>query len=303
MGLIERLRQGLSRAREQLGNGLGALLKPGASLGPDEAEALEAALLAADLGPELSAACLEALKKRFGSGQAPQQLLRAILLEQLTGYGLSKSDILSAPPIGKPEVTLAVGVNGSGKTTTCGKLAAHWTGAGQKVVLAAGDTFRAAAAEQLAVWAQRSGAELIRQKEGADPSAVAFDAITHARVHGLDRVIIDTAGRLQTKVNLMEELRKVQRVCAKALPGAPQRVLLVLDGTSGQNMLSQARLFAECVEVTAVAVTKLDGSARAGGLLRVARDLRLPVQLVGVGEALEDLQAFDPEAYVAALVS
>jgi fused signal recognition particle receptor len=209
---------------------------------------------------------------------------------------------LQRGPSARPEVTLLLGVNGSGKTTTAGKLASAFTQRGDTVLLGAADTFRAAAADQLELWAARSGAMLLRQKEGADPAAVAFDAVSRGIAGGFDRVIIDTAGRLQTKVNLMDELRKVRRVCGKALAGAPHETLLVLDGTAGQNMLSQARLFHAAVPLSGLVVTKLDGTAKAGALFSVAGETRVPVRLVGLGEGVQDLKEFDRAAFVDALL-
>jgi len=211
-----------------------------------------------------------------------------------------------APPVEgpppKPWVNLMVGVNGVGKTTTIGKLAAQRTAGGQRGLLAAGDTFRAAAAEQLEIWASRAGCDCVRQAEGADPAAVAFDAVQSAVARGLDFVFIDTAGRLQVKHNLMEELAKVHRVVAKALPGAPHQVSLVLDATTGQNGLSQARLFTERVPLTDLILTKLDGTAKGGIALSVAAELRLPIRYVGVGEKVDDLVPFDPAEYVDGLL-
>jgi fused signal recognition particle receptor len=204
---------------------------------------------------------------------------------------------------GPPHVVMVVGVNGSGKTTTIGKLAAKATGAGRKVVLAAGDTFRAAAAEQLDVWAARAKAELVKGKENSDPGAVVFDAVKRARETGADLVIADTAGRLHTKVPLMEELKKVRRVIEKALPGAPHEVLLVLDSTTGQNAIAQAKQFKDSVGVTAIALTKLDGTAKGGVVIGISDELKLPVVWIGIGEAVEDLRPFEAKAFVQALFS
>jgi fused signal recognition particle receptor len=202
-----------------------------------------------------------------------------------------------------PSVVLVVGVNGTGKTTTIGKLANALRDHGRSVILAAADTFRAAAEEQLEIWAQRAGADFVGSVRGSDPAAVAFDAIEAARARGRDVVIVDTAGRLHTQANLMDELRKIRRVIAGKLEGAPHETLLVVDATTGQNGLQQARLFGEAVQVTAVALTKLDGSARGGIAVAIAHELGLPVKLVGVGEALDDLRPFDPQDFARALVS
>jgi fused signal recognition particle receptor len=212
-------------------------------------------------------------------------------------------DPAPAEPAVRPWVVLVVGVNGVGKTTTIGKLAARHRALGRKVLVVAGDTFRAAAIEQLSVWAERTGADVIKQAQGADPSSVVFDGMQAAIARGVDVVLIDTAGRLHTKVNLMEELRKVRRVIDRVLPGAPHEVLLVLDATTGQNAVSQARTFSEAVEVTGVVLTKLDGTARGGVVVAIRHELGLPVRWVGLGEAAEDLEPFDPEEFASALVS
>jgi len=293
MGLFERLKSGLSKTRESLGliAGLTAKLDP-----KSEAE-LEAALLGADLGSALSRRVLDEIRR--GDKETVKERLLEALIKELP---VVPSNLYDAAPLAKPEVLLMVGVNGSGKTTTCGKLAGHWVKRGQKVLLGAGDTFRAAAVEQLKIWSERSGADFFSQGQDADPASVAFDAVSKAKAGSYDRLIIDTAGRLQTKGNLMEELRKVHRVCSKAMPGAPHRVLLVLDGTAGQNMLSQARLFNEAVPLSGLIITKLDGSAKAGAVLAVMAELKIPVQLVGVGEGPEDLQAFEIEAFLRAML-
>ncbi len=295
MGLFDRLKEGLSRTRQ----GLGAALGLGPKLSPAEAEVLEAALMAADLGPELASRLVAEVGKA-APGEARRRLREG--LAALSRPAGPPAALLSSPPLARPEVCLVVGVNGSGKTTTCGKLAWHFTKKGEKVLLAGADTFRAAAVEQLRLWSQRAGCEFFSQGQDADPAAVAFDAVSKAKASGFARVIIDTAGRLQTKSNLMEELKKVHRVAGKAMPGAPHRVLLVLDGTAGQNMLSQARLFHEAVPLSGLIVTKLDGSSKAGAVIQVMQALKLPVAMLGVGEAPEDLQEFDPEAFAAAMV-
>jgi fused signal recognition particle receptor len=198
-------------------------------------------------------------------------------------------------------VILVVGVNGVGKTTTIGKIAASLKDSGQKVMIAAADTFRAAAAEQLMIWAEKSGAEFVRHKENADPAAVAFDAVAAARARGCDVVLIDTAGRLHTKVNLMEELKKIKRTVAKQIPGAPHEILLVLDATTGQNALSQAKLFNEALEVTGMALTKLDGTAKGGIVIGICSTLNIPLQYIGIGEKIEDLRPFNAEQFVDAM--
>lgn len=285
MGLFDRLKAGLSKTRDTIAAALGPRIDASSEA------ALEEALLGADLGPALSARVIKSLRQ---GGQLSKALADLCLPPG--------PPLLGSPPMAKPEAVLIVGVNGSGKTTSCGKLASAWKTRGEKILLAGADTFRAAAVEQLKIWADRAGADFFSQGQDSDPAAVAFDAVAKAKAGGYDRVIIDTAGRLQTKANLMEELRKVHRVCAKALPGAPHRVILVLDGTAGQNMLSQARLFNEAVPLTGLIITKLDGTAKAGAVLAVMDELKVPVQLVGVGEGAEDLQEFDAASFARAMV-
>ena len=302
MGLFDALKKGLNRTRDALGTAVAAAFG-NRTLGPQELEDLEAALLATDLGPTLTGELLAAVKRQAGQGEdGVRSALRDALMQRLKPWQAADGDLLSAPALSQPEVTLVLGVNGSGKTTTTGKLASAWGARGEKVLLAAGDTFRAAAVEQLRLWSERSRSGFLAQGQGADPAAVAFDAIKHAQAQGYQRLLIDTAGRLQTKHNLMEELKKVHRVCVKALDGAPLRVLLVLDGTQGQNMLSQAKLFNEAVPLSGLVITKLDGTAKAGAVLAVLESLRVPVQLIGVGEGQDDLQEFKREDFVRALV-
>lgn len=301
MGLFDLFSQGLSRSRDALAKAFDAL-RPGEKLAPQDLEDLEAALLAADLGPELALALADKVRRAGADLAAGKAAARALLLERLRQGQAVDGDLLRRPPQGRPEVTLMLGVNGSGKTTTSGKLAWHFKRRGERVLLGAADTFRAAAADQLALWAQRTGSDLLRQAEGADPAAVAFDAISKGVSGGYDRVLIDTAGRLQTKSNLMEELKKVHRVALKALAGQPVQVLLVLDGTAGQNMVSQARLFHAAVPLDGLVITKLDGTAKAGALLQVQLELKVPVQLVGLGEAPEDLREYEREAFAHALL-
>jgi fused signal recognition particle receptor len=274
-------------------------------------EELEAALLAADLGPGSVAALMEAVQASVRqSGEADVASVRAALKAAIAArlrvptqqesrhlvQGVASADGAS------PHIILMVGINGAGKTTTIGKLAGLYRRAGKRVVLVAADTFRAAAGEQLAIWAERVGADVIKHQAGADPAAVAFDGVAAARARKADIVIVDTAGRLHTKSNLMEELRKIHRTLGKGMPGAPHEVLLVLDATVGQNGLAQARQFHEAVGVTGVVLTKLDGTAKGGIVVAVAAELGLPVRYVGIGEAVEDLQPFDPDAFLEALL-
>jgi fused signal recognition particle receptor len=293
MGLFERLKSGLAKTRDSLALAAGF----GATLDATTQAELEAALLQSDLGTALCSRVLEEIRR--GDKAGVRERLAEALIKMVPASAVA---IYGAAPLAQPEVVLMVGVNGSGKTTSCGKLAWHWVRSGQKVLLGGADTFRAAAVEQLKIWASRSGADFFSQGQDADPAAVTFDAVSKAKAGLYDRLIIDTAGRLQTKSNLMEELRKVHRVCSKAMPGAPHRVILVLDGTAGQNMLSQARLFHEAVPLNGLIVTKLDGSSKAGAVLAVMDELKIPVQLIGVGEGTEDLQEFNAEAFVRAMV-
>ena len=266
------------------------------------AEELEARLIAGDVGPAMAAHLVEALKRRAKGRALDARAVGAELAaEVVLALGpLARPLVPEATP--KPFVVLVVGVNGAGKTTTIAKLAERWSRAGRKVVLAAGDTFRAAAVEQLKVWGERTGVAVVAQDGGADPAAVAHDAFSHARARGADVLLVDTAGRLHSQGGLMDELRKVRRVLAKLDPAAPHEVLLVLDGSQGQNALAQAREFRKAVEVSGLAITKLDGSARGGALLAIGAETGLPIRAVGVGEGVDDLQDFDAAAYAQALV-
>jgi fused signal recognition particle receptor len=269
-------------------------------------EEFEAALIASDLGARVVDRVLERLKKQLQGTDASQpgqvrMVLRDTLLEVLTPVqGLSLESLIEKGP--KPFVILAVGVNGVGKTTTIAKIAQRLVQAGKEPLLVAADTFRAAAIDQLQVWADRIGVDVIRHRHGADPAAVAFDGMAAAKARQVNVVLIDTAGRLHTKSNLMDELRKITRVIAGECPGAPHEVLLVLDATVGQNALSQARQFHQAVGVTGLVLTKLDGTARGGIVVAIAEELKLPVRLIGVGESVEDLQDFQSDAFVDALL-
>jgi fused signal recognition particle receptor len=269
-------------------------------------EEFEEALLASDLGARVVDRVMERLKKQLQGTDASQagrvqKVLRDTLLDVLTPVqGLSLESLLAKGP--KPFVILAVGVNGVGKTTTIAKIAQRLVQAGKVPLLVAADTFRAAAIDQLQIWADRVGVDVIRHRYGADPAAVAFDGITAAKARQVDAVLIDTAGRLHTKSNLMDELRKITRVIGQECPGAPHEVLLVLDATVGQNALSQARQFNQAIGVTGLVLTKLDGTARGGIVVAIAEELKLPVRLIGVGESVEDLQGFQSDAFVDALI-
>jgi fused signal recognition particle receptor len=295
-GWLSRLRASLSRTREAFSTRLDALL----SAPPDAAffDELEELLIAADVGAPLAAEIVERVRRDASarSADAVRAALAAILQDILGGARALRLD----PP---PAVLLILGVNGSGKTTTIGKLAARLRDDGRKVLLAAGDTFRAAAIEQLELWGERVGAPVVRHQAGADPAAVVFDAAQAAAARRADVLIVDTAGRLHTKVNLMEELKKIDRVIGRALPGAPVERLLVLDASTGQNGLAQARHFHRAVGLTGAVLTKLDGTAKGGIVVAVAHELKIPIVYVGIGERTDDLVPFDPAAFVSALLS
>ncbi|MEK6671736.1 MAG: signal recognition particle-docking protein FtsY, partial [Nitrospirota bacterium] len=304
MGWLQRLSDGLTKTRDVVRGSMDRLL--GRSADPALLEEFEAALIASDLGTSVVDRVMERLKKQLQGTNASQpglvhRVLRNTLLDVLTPVqGLSLESLLAKGP--KPFVILAVGVNGVGKTTTIAKIAQRLVQAGKAPLLVAADTFRAAAIDQLQVWADRVGVDVIRHRHGADPAAVAFDGIAAAKARQVDVVLIDTAGRLHTKSNLMDELRKITRVIGQECPGAPHEVLLVLDATVGQNALSQARQFHQAVGVTGLVLTKLDGTARGGIVVAIAEELKLPVRLIGVGESVEDLQDFQSDAFVDALI-
>jgi len=297
---LKKLFSGLARTREGIVETLQSLVgeRP---LDESAFEELEAALLAADLGPSLTAEVLESVRTRARREGLDASGLRAAVKDALR-QALPESAPAPAAAPETPHVVLVVGVNGGGKTTTVGKLAARERAAGSSVIVAAADTFRAAAIDQLQRWTERAGVELVRQREGADPSAVVFDALRAARTRGIGRVLVDTAGRLHTKTNLMAELEKVARVAAKEVPGAPHEVLLVVDATTGQNGLQQAREFTKAAKVTGVVLTKLDGTAKGGVALGIQRQLGVPVRYVGVGEGVDDLLDFDRDAFLAGLL-
>jgi fused signal recognition particle receptor len=299
-GLFRRLKENLAAGpRQTISPQLAGIYAP--KLVTEETwEELEDALITADCGMDATMAMVERLRAEAGRGT----IVGGADLAKALWRAVAEEMSPEPPRIalgGSPTVILIVGVNGAGKTTTIGKLAHRLAELGQSVVIGAADTYRAAAIDQLAVWAERSGAQLVRQARGADPGAVAYDAVASARARGADVVLIDTAGRLQTQHNLMEELRKVAGVVGKVDPDAPHEVLLVLDATTGQNGLSQARLFTEAAEVTGVVLTKLDGTARGGIAVAIHRELGIPVKLIGSGERLEDLQPFDAQAFARAI--
>jgi fused signal recognition particle receptor len=300
-GFFRRLRQNMRKTREALTAELQSTLFQ--TLDDEAWERLEETLIYADVGAATTARIVARLEQEVeGGGLQAGEPFEARLRELLAEAGRPDGDgAIDIRP--EPAVVLIVGVNGTGKTTTIGKLAWHLQRElGQSVLLAAGDTYRAAAVEQLAEWAERAGCELVRAEQGSDPGAVAFDAVAAAKARGHDVVIIDTAGRLHTQTNLMEELAKVRRVIAKQLPGAPHETLLTIDATTGQNGMRQAQLFQEAVEVTGIVLTKLDGTAKGGIALAIAGELGLPVKLIGIGETLEDLRPFDADDFARAIL-
>ena len=301
-GMFRRLRKSLSKSRRALTEEISASLFE--RLDDETWERLEEALILADAGAPTTAKVVERLEQEVDAGtvSADGEAVRERLIEILAEVASSGRAPIDLS--GEPAVLLMVGVNGTGKTTTIGKIASHLTKEfGLSVVLAAADTYRAAAAEQLAEWADRAGAELIRSEPGGDPGAVAFDAIEAARARGADIVIVDTAGRLHTQGNLMDELAKVRRVIGKQLPDAPHETLISIDATTGQNGLRQAKVFSDAVEVDGVVLTKLDGTAKGGIVLAIASELEIPVKLIGTGEKLEDLRPFDPTDFAEALLA
>jgi len=303
--LLDRLKQSISKTRTQITAKVEDLISGEKKIDPELLTKLENALLAADLGPRTTHQILEAVRQKLERHALSNTSdLKAELKNQLL-YALrtvpSSNGTAAEAQQPRPHVIFVVGVNGTGKTTTIGKLAHRLRQSGKNVVLAAGDTFRAAAIEQLGVWAARTGSEIVKTKSGGDPAAVVYDALSSARARNADVVIVDTAGRLHTKLNLMAELDKMKRTATKIIPGAPHEVLLVMDATTGQNGLSQAREFTATAGVTGIVLTKLDGTAKGGIVVAITRELGLPVQYVGTGESVEDLVPFDAETFVSSL--
>ena len=300
MDFFDKISQGLKKTRESLFEQVASVFQHGRELSEEDYETLEAALLRADVGPSTTDKILEGVRTRLADrtfeGDAQEALRTEI--EKI----LPPTSEPPQSPGTAPYVILVVGVNGSGKTTTIAKLADQYKRAGESVLLVACDTFRAAAADQLEIWAERAGVEIVKQKPGADPAAVAFDGMARAKSRGVQRVLVDTAGRLHVKVNLMEEVKKIRRVIEQQIPGAPQEVLLILDATTGQNGLNQAREFDRALGVTGLALTKLDGTAKGGVLLAIADTLHLPIRWVGVGEGMEDMMPFAAPDFARALV-
>jgi len=301
-GLFERMKQAVSRTRENLSERIDEVVSLNKDIDRNTLDDLEATLIGADLGSATTHQVLQNLRERADRKQIRDVTeLKRLLQEELLAILNSANTPAVERTEGVPEVVLVVGVNGTGKTTTIGKLAQTIRSNGQTVLLCAADTFRAAAIEQLEVWGQRTGTEVIRTKAGGDPAAVLFDALQAATARHIDCVIVDTAGRLHTKLNLMLELEKMRRTAQRIIPGAPHEVLLVIDATTGQNGLQQAKLFTDSAAVTGVVLTKLDGTAKGGVVVAIARELGLPVRYVGIGEKAGDLLPFDPEEFVNSL--
>ncbi|HEY7713965.1 MAG TPA: signal recognition particle-docking protein FtsY [Candidatus Binatia bacterium] len=299
---FQRLKEGLTKSRDNWTEKIGAILQ-NRRWDENSLAEMEESLIAADVGVKASEKLIAALRNRppSGSGDLVQEMtarLQAAMVEMLQDRAATPK----IPPLSvRPWVMIFLGVNGVGKTTTIGKLAAQYRGAGKKVLLVAGDTFRAAAIEQLDAWGQRVGVEVVKHRPGADPSAVVFDGMQAAKSRGVDVLIIDTAGRLHTKVHLIEELKKIRRVITREQPDAPHETLLVLDATTGQNGLQQARVFKEAADITGIVLTKLDGTAKGGVIIGIQEELGVPVKYIGVGEEVEDLQPFDPASFARAL--
>jgi fused signal recognition particle receptor len=299
-GWLQRLRSGLSRSSSKIGESITGLFTK-RKLDKALLDELEEALITADLGPATAAKLTAALsKERFGKDITPEET-RGIFAGEVSRILAPVAKSLTITPA-KPHVVLVAGVNGSGKTTTIGKLAQHYRGQGLKVVLAAGDTFRAAAVEQLKIWGERTGTTVVAREQGADAAGLAFDALAQARAEGADLLLIDTAGRLQNKAGLMAELAKIIKVLKKLDPAAPHDTLLVLDATTGQNAHSQVEIFKEICAVTGLVVTKLDGSAKGGVLVALAEKFKLPVVAIGVGEGADDLRPFEADAFARSLM-
>lgn len=298
-GFFEKLKNGLKKTKDGFMSKLELLMNSFTKIDEDFFEELEETLILSDIGAETSMEICDKLRqavKRTGATDPAdvKKLLREIIAEMLTGGNELRLDT-------KPSVIMVIGVNGAGKTTTIGKLAANLKSQGKKVIVAAADTFRAAAIDQLNVWTDRAGVDIVKHSEGSDPAAVVFDAISAAKARGADVVLCDTAGRLHNKKNLMEELKKIARVISREVPDASVETLLVLDATTGQNAVNQAKLFSESAEITGIVLTKLDGTAKGGIIIPIKNELGIPVKLVGVGEKIDDLQPFSPEDYVQAL--
>ena len=300
---LEKLKDGLSKTHQGFVEKIDQLILGKKSIDQDLLDELEGLLFSADLGVKTSSQLIEGVQKGLKRGELDEpEKIKDFIKQEIFQILKSGENPLSIDfSQTKPFLFMVVGVNGVGKTTTIAKIAHQYSSQGKKVLIGAADTFRAAAVEQLEVWAKRVGADLIKQSKGSDPSAVAFDSIHAAKARNIDLVFIDTAGRLHTKVNLMEELKKVKRIIARECPGAPHEVLLVLDATTGQNAISQAKLFNEAMGVTGIAITKLDGTAKGGIIVGITGELKIPIRYIGVGEGMDDLREFNASEFVQAL--
>ncbi len=300
-GFFERLKKGLSKTHANLIGRIDALVLGKKQIDADTLEELEEILITADIGVSTTVELIRTLEQRLKRNELKDaEALKKALKEEILARLSWQSASLDTSQA-SPYVILVIGVNGVGKTTTIGKLASRFIAERKKVLLAAGDTFRAAAAEQLEIWGKRAGADVIRHQEGADPSAVVFDACKASIARKSDILIVDTAGRLHTKVNLMEEMKKIRRILGREIPGAPHETLLILDAATGQNAISQAKLFKESADVTGIALTKLDGTAKGGIVVAISNEFKIPVRFIGVGESVDDLREFDPGQFVEAL--
>lgn len=300
-GLFKRLRRGLSKTREILTTDIEDIFSRRQQVDDDLLEDLEELLITSDIGVHTTMELMERLSKKSKKIKDADELKQVLKEELLSLLQVPPAAPEDPSPSAKPHVIMVVGVNGVGKTTTIGKLAAKYAVTGKKVLIVAADTFRAAAIEQLGIWAERAGADFVKHKDGADPAAVAFDGIQAACARNIDIVLVDTAGRLHTKVNLMEELKKIKRSISKNLVDAPHEILLILDATTGQNAISQAQMFNEALEIDSLALTKLDGTAKGGIVVSICNTLSIPLNFVGVGETIDDLQEFEPHKFVEAL--
>lgn len=299
-GIFSSLKKGLEKTRKVLTTDINELFVSGKAIDEALFEELEEVLITSDLGIDITMEMMDRIRKKAKKLSTANEL-KQVLKEELIGLFPIDTDIEKKQVLTKPHIIMVVGVNGTGKTTTLGKLAMKFTSQGKKVLIAAADTFRAAAIEQLEIWADRSHASIVRHKEGADPAAVAYDCVEASLARNVDIVLIDTAGRLHTQKNLMEELKKIKRSVNKKLPGAPHEVLMVLDATTGQNAISQANLFNEAVGLTQIALTKLDGTAKGGIVAAIANSMKLPIKYIGVGEQIGDLQDFNSKLFIDAL--
>ncbi|HEY6839121.1 MAG TPA: signal recognition particle-docking protein FtsY [Geobacteraceae bacterium] len=300
-GFFDRLKRGLAKTHESIVGRIDTLILGKKEIDADTLEELEEILLTADIGVPTTVELIRTLEQRLKRNELKDgEALKTALKEEILGR-LAPQALPLDTSGASPFVIMVIGVNGVGKTTTIGKLASKFIAEGKKVVLAAGDTFRAAAAEQLQIWGERAGVDVIRHQEGADPSAVVFDACKAALARHADILIVDTAGRLHTKVNLMEEMKKIRRVMGREVPGSPHETLLVLDAATGQNAISQAKLFKEAADVTGIVLTKLDGTAKGGIVVAISNEFKIPLRYIGVGEGVEDLRVFEPGEFVEAL--